>query len=108
MFEAGYTLPTVGDDWLHGLQDCYVIYSIKRSTPTDPRFWTSSEHGYATIFDCGVFTKTQIIGNIWHYNDGLSTVAIPLTHTALSTLGFSFKIDDGALNAFCNIAGSQP
>jgi hypothetical protein len=103
-----YTLPEVGTDWLSGLQDCYVIYSIKRSEPGNPQFWTSGGFGYATIFSCGVFTKTEILGNIWRFNDGLNAVAIPLTFTALETLGFVFKItiDEGSLIRFLNVAGS--
>lgn len=100
------TLPEIGTDWLDGLQDCYIIYSIKRSTPTDPQFWKASKHGYASIFTCGVFTKTEILGNIWQYNDGLNAVAIPLTHTALTLLGFSVKIDFSVLDRFANRAVS--
>jgi len=98
------TLPQIGNDWLPGLQDCYVIYSIKRSTPDEPKFWTSNALGYTDYWHCGVFTKTAILGNIWRFNDGLNAVAIPLTVTALTLIGFKISIDTGALDAFANRA----
>lgn len=99
-----YTLPEIGNDWLPGLQDCYIIYSIKRSTPDEPRFWTAGGYGYTDYWHCGVFTKQEITGSIWRYNDGLNAVAVPLTVTALRLLGFKIFIVTEALNAFANRA----
>ncbi len=103
-YSNAYTLPEMGNDWLPGLQDCYVIYSIKRSTPDEPKFWTSNALGYTDYWHCGVFTKTAILGNIWRFNDGLNAVAIPLTVTALTRIGFKISIEIGALDAFANRA----
>ncbi len=101
-FEKAYTLPQIGNDWLPGLQDCYIIYSVKRSTPDEPKFWTANGFGYTDYWHCGTFTKQDITGNIWRYNDGLNAVAIPLTVTALTLLGFKISIDTGALDVFAN------
>lgn len=99
-----YTLPEIGTDWLPGLQHCYIIYSVKRSTPEEPKFWTSNGFGYTDYWNCGVFTEQEVIGNIWRYNDGLNAVAIPLTVTALTLLGFKIVINTESLNAFTNRA----
>jgi hypothetical protein len=99
---TAYKLPDIGTDWLEGLAGCYIIFSIKRSTPEKPVFWTAGGFGYASIFSCGVFTKTEILGNIWRYNDGLNAVAIPLTHTALSILGFKMNVEYRSLDRFAN------
>ena len=96
------TLPEIGNDWLPGLQGCYIIYSIKRSTPDEPKFWTGNALGYTDYWHCGVFTKSDILGNIWQFNDGLNAVAIPLTVTALTLIGIKVSINTDALSTFAN------
>lgn len=105
--QNAYTLPVVGDDWLPGLQDFYIIYSIKTSTQDKPRFWVDNGFGYTDYWHCGVFHKEQVTGNIWLYNDGLNAVAIPLTVTALTLLGIKVSIDTGALDAFANRSATK-
>lgn len=100
---SGYQLPTVGNDWLFGLRDMYVVLSLKHSKPDKPMFWMSGDVGYTEYFvNCGIYTKSQIQGQIWYYNDGINAVAVPLTATAFSKLGFKIVIDLAALDSFLN------
>jgi hypothetical protein len=96
-------LPEIGNDWLFGLRGMYIILSPKHSTPDVPMFWQSGDCGYTEhLVDCGVYSKSQIEGQIWYYNDGHAAVAIPLTVTALRKIGLKITVDYTALGAFAN------
>jgi hypothetical protein len=96
-------LPEIGNDWLFGLRGMYIILSPKHSTPEVPMFWQSGDCGYTEhLVNCGVYSKSQIEGQIWYYNDGHAAVAIPLTVTALRKIGLKITVDYTALGAFAN------
>jgi hypothetical protein len=102
-FKNAYTLPEIGTDWLFGLKGMYIILSLKHSTPDTPMFWQSGDCGYTEhLVNCGVYTKSQIIGQIWYYNDGVNTVAIPLTATALRIIGLKVSVDFTSTDKFLN------
>ena len=104
MEKVKYKLPDMGTDWLYGLH-MYVILSLKHSTPEVPQFWMGNDCGYTEyIFNCGMYTPTQVSSNPLYYNDGINAVAIPLTGTALRKLGFKVTIDYTGLDAFANRA----
>ena len=98
-----YTLPEIGTDWLFGLRGMYIILSLKHSTPDTPMFWQSGDCGYTEhLVNCGVYSQSQILGQIWYYNDGTSTVAIPLTVTALRLIGLKISINFDNRDKFLN------
>lgn len=102
---SSYQLPEVGTDWLFGLRDMYIILSLKHSTKEVPMFWKSGDCGYTEyLVNCGIYSKSQIDGQIWYYNDGINAVAVPLTATAFRTLGFQIVIDLAHIDQFANRA----
>lgn len=81
-------LPDMGNDWIEGCVDQYIILSLSHSTREFAMFWNGDETNYtATPINAGRFTGDQVRANIDRYNDGLSSVAVPLTRTGLGLLG---------------------
>jgi hypothetical protein len=101
----GLYLPDMGTDWLEGCEDLYIVISLSRSLPELTMFWTANEWGYtSTLINAGRFPGLQIRAGIDKYNNGLSTVAVPLTRRALGLLGlYPLSIDHTVLDEFLTI-----
>ncbi len=101
----GLYLPDMGNDWIDGCTDLYIVIGLSRSLPELTMFWTANECGYtSTPFNAGRFAGSQVRANIDRYNNGLSSVAVPLTRTALALLGlYPMVIDHSALDNFLTI-----
>jgi len=62
-----------------------------------------NDRGYTPYpVQAGTYRRDQILAKPWHYNDGINTVAIPLTRAALSLIGFSVTVDFDSLEQFAN------
>lgn len=100
----GWILPEIGDDWLRGLRNCYIIVAPHMCTAHEPAFWRGDGDGYTYhLVDCGLYTSADLTGQLGRYNDGCSSVAIPLTRTALKALGLKTTIDFTALKRFATV-----
>ncbi len=78
------SLPVAGTDWVDGFYEKYIIVSLKFSLPDMLKFWKPKGLGYTKyLFAAGLFEKWEIEQDIWHYNDGINAVAVPLTETAM-------------------------
>lgn len=81
----------------------YIIISLKHGTGKQPMFWRSNNAGYTTSpFAAGVYTEEQVKAEPDYYNNGISTIAIPLTDMAMDDLGFKCSYDDSAVKKFMN------
>lgn len=75
----------------------YIIISLKHGTGDSPMFWRASDAGYTySPFAAGVYTEEQIKAKPSYYNNGESSIAVPLTDQAMSEIGFncSFSVDN--------------
>lgn len=95
----------MGTDWLEGCEDQYIVLSLTHSTPEVTMFWNAHESDYtSSIITAGRFDGGLIRAQIDRYNNGLSTVAVPLTSAALSILGLYIVVADyKMLDAFLTI-----
>lgn len=98
-------LPDMGNDWLDGCIDQYIIIGLSRSLPELTMFWTANECNYtSTLINAGKFEGVTVRANLDRYNDGISTVAVPLTRAALTLLGlYPLSIDHSVLDNFLTI-----
>lgn len=81
-------LPELGEDWLKGYRNTYIILSLKHSTPEFSMFWAPGDCGYTcNLIEAGKYARGIIQRKPFYYNDGINSVAVPLTHTALDILG---------------------
>lgn len=72
----------------------YIILSLKHGTPKNPMFWRSDNAGYTNSpFASGTYTEVQVLGDPEYYNNGYSTVAIPLTDAAMAAIDFKFSFN---------------
>lgn len=79
----------------------YIILSLKHGTSDKPVFWRANANGYTDYpFSAGRYTKEQIESNPDYYNNGLSSLAIPLTEEALHELGWGCYYDRKKINGF--------
>ena len=79
----------------------YIILAIGRGTGKKPVFWRSGCAGFTEYpFAAGQYSEAEVKGNPDYFNDGLSTVAIPLTDNALETLGFKCSYNERSLVNF--------
>jgi hypothetical protein len=95
-------LPTFGDDWLDGLRGFYIILSLKHSTSEFSMFWAKGECGYTcSLLNAGRYSEAVVAKHPDRYNDGINTVAVPLTMAALEILGlYTVCADLTAIDAF--------
>ena len=99
MAKTKLVLPEVGDDWLDGLVDQYIIVSLKHSTRESTMFWKSNSLGYTcSPFNAGKYCKEVIEDHMMYYNDGLNAMAVPCTQAALETLGIFTVLADYNMN----------
>jgi len=67
----------------------YVILSLKHGTSKKACFWKADCAGYTEYpFNAGQYDEAEVKGNPGYYNNGIDTVAIPLTDRAMEVLGF--------------------
>jgi hypothetical protein len=79
----------------------YVILSLKHGTPDSPMFWRSDNAGYTNSpFAAGIYTAAQVLGDPEYYNNGYSTVAIPLTDQAMGAIDFKCSFNLQGLENF--------
>lgn len=76
----------------------YIIISLKHGTYDKVVFWRANDAGYTDYpFEAGIYTEEQIKSKPGYYNDGFSTVAVPLNDVALTRIGFKVVVDEEAL-----------
>lgn len=79
----------------------YFIISPEKSTSAEVVFWRPNNSGYTTCpFAAGTYTKEQIQENPNYYNNGLSSLAIPLTNEDLHQIGFKCSWDASKMPGF--------
>lgn len=79
----------------------YVILSLKHSKPDMPIFWRSNNAGYTSVpWAAGIYSEEQVKGDPEYYNDGFSTIAIPLTDEGIELSGLEISFDKKKLKAF--------
>lgn len=84
----------------------YIIISLKHSTKDKRCFWRAFNSGYTYYpFNAGQYDEALVKLKPDYYNDGISTIAIPLTDAAMASIGFKVKIDFKALD---NFSPNQP
>ena len=72
----------------------YIILSLKHSTKDRPVFWQSNNAGYTeSFFAAGIYTESDIHNDPGYYNNGLSTVAVPLTDQAMDAIDFKCSVN---------------
>lgn len=71
----------------------FIIVSFKHSTKDKPCFWRANDAGYTTNpFMAGKYTKEQVQAQPDYYNDGIHTVAVPITGAAFDLIEFSCSL----------------
>lgn len=79
----------------------YIIVSLKHGSADRPVFWRANDAGYTTSpFAVGIYTEEQVKGDPQYYNNGFSTVAVPLTDQGMHAIGFKCSYDNKQLDAF--------
>lgn len=79
----------------------YIILSLKHGTPERPMFWRSNNAGYTNSpFAAGIYTEVQVLGDPEYYNNGYSTVAIPLTDAAMAAIDFKCSFNLQGVETF--------
>jgi hypothetical protein len=87
-------LPEIGNNWLDGCNGQYIVLSLKMSNHGFSMFWRPGHviegmpiKGYTGhLLEAGRFDKSVVLENISTFNDGVNSVAIPLTGDALHML----------------------
>ncbi len=95
-------LPEVGNDWLDGLRDHYIILSLKHSSLEVAMFWKADDSGYTgSLANAGKYARREVESALGYYNDGVNTIAIPCTQAAFETLGmFTVVVDFNMVKVF--------
>lgn len=66
----------------------YIIICPEQSTAAEVVFWRDNNAGHTTSpFAAGIYTKEQIEADPNYYNNGLKSLAIPLTHADMHEIG---------------------
>ena len=66
----------------------YVILSLKHGTSKRACFWRADNAGYTDYpFNAGQYDEATVKQNPGYYNNGVDTVAIPLTDRSMEVLG---------------------
>ncbi len=79
----------------------YIILVLDSLVSQKPLFWCENFNGYTTDpFTAGHFIKADIDAMDTVYNDGVNSIAIPLTYTTLHNLGFKCSFDKEKLQEF--------
>lgn len=98
-----WCLPVVGDDWLKGFTDYYVLVNPVFSIGGKIAFYTAQKQITSNFFDAGVVPGSRIRNKLFVYNDGIMMVAVPLTFTALRILMDIDTNDGSEYDVFSNV-----
>jgi hypothetical protein len=72
----------------------YIILDLSRSTANRPVFWKADDHGYIDVpMLAGIYDTMKVLENWNYYNDGVETLAVPVTYEGLEKIGFKCTID---------------
>jgi hypothetical protein len=83
----------------------YIIISLSHGTGKKPCFWKANDAGYTNYpFNAGIYTEEQVKARPDYYNDGLSSVAIPLTDKAMADIGFTCSFNEEAVEKYFQVA----
>lgn len=78
----------------------YIIYSLKYSDK-QACFWRSDNAGYTSNpFEAGQYTEAEVEADPSYYNNGESTIAIPVSYDILTSLGLIPKNVDKKVLSF--------
>ena len=73
-------------------QPLYIILDLSRSTKEKPVFWKDGDMGYTdNPFLAGRYEADHVYAQWGYYNDGVETIAVPLTHKAMEIMGFKLS-----------------
>lgn len=79
----------------------FIIYSPKESTEDKAVFWTANNSGYTEfLVNAGIYDEKEVLEREQYYNDGITSIAIPLTAEALAKIGLRVVIDTKAVKQF--------
>lgn len=79
----------------------FIIYSPKESTKDKAVFWQSNNSGYTDfLIDAGRYDETEVMARENYYNNGYTSIAIPLTEEALKKIGLRVVVDTTAIEDF--------
>lgn len=79
----------------------YIIISLKHGNGKSPMFWRDNNAGYTySPFAAGKYSKEQVESDPGYYNNGHSTIAVPLTDQAMEQIGFVSKYNTAKLESF--------
>lgn len=83
----------------------YIIISPNEGSGKSPAFWRANNAGYTSSpFVAGIYDEAEVKARPDYYNNGYSSVAIPLTEEAMRKLNFSCSYEDKALDMFLQVA----
>jgi hypothetical protein len=67
----------------------YLILSLSHSTTTQPSWWREGAAGFTNFMvAAGRYTAETINSDPDYYNNGIDTLAVPLTDAGLNSIGF--------------------
>lgn len=79
----------------------YIIISLKHGTAKEPVFWRADNAGYTIHpWAAGIYSEEEVKQDQGYYNNGYSTIAVPLQSEELKEIGFECKYDDKKLKAY--------
>ena len=83
----------------------YIILSLKHSEGKQPCFWKPDNAGY-TIFPwaAGIYAEDKVRDRPNYYNDGVNTLAIPISTTGLESIGLKIEMDITKVKALATAA----
>lgn len=72
----------------------YVILSLTHSDGNTPCFWKANNAGYTVWpFNAGIYTAAEVNEDKSYYDNGSSTIAIPLTESGMASIGLKITMD---------------
>lgn len=75
-------------------ENLFVILSLKHSEGKKPCFWRPDNSGYTNFpWGAGIYSKDEVESDPGYYNDGVNTLAIPLSNSGLESIGFNCSMD---------------
>lgn len=101
-------LPAIGTHWYEGCVGKYVILSLTHSTKDAAVWYMPGDSGYTTsMVNAGKYPMDAVVSRIDYYNNGVSTMAVPLTHEAFDLLDIEYtSFDMSNLDKFLTIVTS--
>ncbi|HYD21846.1 MAG TPA: hypothetical protein VEB40_10250 [Flavipsychrobacter sp.] len=79
----------------------FLIISLKHGSGKSPMFWRPQDAGYTSSpFAAGLYREDKVKSDSNYYNNGDSTIAVPVTEKIMGSIGFSCSYDEDALQRF--------